>query len=219
MSNIFTKIVLFILLLVFIVSCNVTKRVPEGEYLLEKNRIIVNEKKISSPEIYSYLSQKPNVRVAGIPFSLHLYNFGNPNYDTIAKKWPTNKPKLNKKLIKTFSLKQVKALERSATGLNNWFIRNGNAPVISDTLKIKKSTKTLERYYFNIGFWDAEVNFIENKKQDKHVEVDYMVATKEPYFLDTISTQILSPILDSLYKKNERSSFLIQGDQYKKIKF
>lgn len=219
MSNIFTKIVLFILLLVFIVSCNVTKRVPEGEYLLEKNRIIVNEKKISSPEIYSYLSQKPNVRVAGIPFSLHLYNFGNPNYDTIAKKWPTNKPKLNKKLIKTFSLKQVKALERSATGLNNWFIRNGNAPVISDTLKIKKSTKTLERYYFNIGFWDAEVNFIENKKQDKHVEVDYMVATKKPYFLDTISTQILSPILDSLYKKNERSSFLIQGDQYKRSNF
>ena len=122
-------------MLVFIASCSVAKRVPEGEYLLEKNTITVNDKKISSPEIYSYLNQKPNVRVAGIPFSLHLYNFGNPDYDTIAKKWPTNKPKLNKKLTKTFSLKQVKALERSATGLKTWFIRNGNAPVISDVKK------------------------------------------------------------------------------------
>jgi outer membrane protein assembly factor BamA len=206
-------------LLVFIASCNVTKRIPEGEYLLEKNTITVNDKKISSPEIYSYLNQKPNVRVAGIPFSLHLYNFGNPEYDTIAKKWPTNKPKLNKKLTKTFSLKQVKALERSATGLNNWFIRSGNAPVISDVKKIEKSTRTLERYYFNNGFWDAEVNFKENKKKDKRVEIDYMVSTKEPYFLDTISTQISSPILDSLYKKNSRSSFVVQGDQYKRSNF
>jgi hypothetical protein len=200
-------------------SCNVTKRVPEGEYLLVKNTIIVNDKKISSPEIYSYLNQKPNVRVAGIPFSLHLYNFGNPDYDTIAKKWPTNKPKLNKKLTKTFSLKQVKALERSATGLNNWFIRNGNAPVISDIKKIEKSTRTLESYYFNKGFWDAEVNFNENKKKDKQVEVAYMVSTKEPYFLDTISAQILSPILDSLYKKNSHSSFIVQGNQYKRSNF
>ena len=206
-------------MLIFIASCNVTKRVPEGQYLLEKNTIIVNDKKISSPDIYSYLRQKPNLRILGIPFSLHVYNFGNPSYDTITKKWPTNKPKLNRKLTKTLSLKQVKALERSATGLNNWFIRNGNPPVISDINKIEKSTKTLESYFFNRGFWDAEVSFKETKKKDKRVEIDYMVSKNDPYFLDTISSRIFSPVLDSIYKKTLGSSFIKQGDQFKRSNF
>ena len=37
--------------------------------------------------------------------------------------------------------------------------------------------------------------------------------------MDTISTEILSPILDSLYKKNSSSSLLVQGDQYKRSNF
>lgn len=206
-------------MLILIASCNVTKRVPEGQYLLEKNTIIVNDKKISSPDIYSYLRQKPNLRVLGIPFSLHLYNFGNPNYDTITKKWPTNKPKLNKKLTKTLSLKQVKALERSTTGLNNWFIRNGNPPVISDINKIEKSTKTLESYFFNRGFWDAEVSFKETKKKEKRIEIDYLVTKNDPYFLDTITTRILSPVLDSIYNTKRSSSFIVQGAQFKRSNF
>ena len=134
MRNIFTKIVLFILLLILIAACDATKHIPENEYLLEKNTIVVNKQKKSSPELYSYIRQKPNQKILGIPFSLHLYNFGNP--DTLSLRWPSNKPEFERRFSKKFSDKQFKALVKSSKGYNKWFLKNGNAPVISDIEKI-----------------------------------------------------------------------------------
>ena len=204
LQNIFTKIVLFIILLILIPSCNVTKHVSKDKHLLDKNTIVVNGKKNSSTELYSYLSQKPNQKILGFPFSLHLYNLGNP--DTLSIKWPQNKPKFNRWLTKKISQKQVNALSRTAKGLNKWFLKNGNPPVISDSIKIKRSSQNLENYYFNNGFWDATVDYRETKKDSSKVIVDYIVTTKDPYFLDTVFTDIKSPILDSLFKKNRKKS-------------
>jgi hypothetical protein len=131
--NIFTKIVLFILLVILIVACDATKHVPENDYLLEKNTIIVNNQKKSSQKLYSFLRQKPNQRILGIPVSLHLYNLGNP--DTLSLRWPSNKPKFKKWATKKFSEKQFRALEKSSSGFNKWFLKSGNAPVISISKK------------------------------------------------------------------------------------
>jgi outer membrane protein assembly factor BamA len=217
LRNIFTKIVLFILLPILIAACNATKHVPENEYLLEKNTIIVNEQKKSSPEVYSYLRQKPNQKILGIPFFLHLYNFGNP--DTLSLKWPSNRPKFKKRFSKKFSDKQFKALERSSKGFNRWFLKSGNVPVISDIEKIKKSAQNLENYYFNNGYWDATVDFKENKNENKRITVDYIVSTKNPYFLDTVSTKISSPILDSIHKTASAKSLIKKGQLYKAENF
>ena len=217
MRNIFTKIVLFILLLILIAACNATKHVPENEYLLEKNTIVVNKQKKSSPELYSYLRQKPNQKILGIPFSLHLYNWGNP--DTLTLRWPSDAPKFKRWFSKKFSDKQFKALEKSSKGFNNWFLKSGNAPVISDIEKVKKSAQNLENYYFNNGYWDATVDYKENKNEDKRVTVDYIVSTKNPYFIDTVSFKIASPVLDSLYQKNRNASFVKKGEIFKNENF
>ncbi len=213
MYNIFTKIVLFIVLVMLIVACDATKHVPENSYLLEKNTIIVNEQKKSTRKLYSFLRQKPNEKILGIPFSLYVYNLGNP--DTVSLKWPSNKPKFKKWATKKLSDKQFKALERSSRGFNKWFLKSGNAPVISDLDKIKKSAESLENYYFNEGYWDAIVSYEENKNDDKRISVDYSVTTKDPYYIDTITTKISSPVLDSLYQKSKNSSFIKDGDLFK----
>ena len=170
MLKIFTKIVLFILLLLIIVSCNVVKHVSDGEYLLEKNTILVNSKKKSALELQNYLHQKPNQKILGIPFSLHLYNWGNP--DTTKISWPDNRPEMKKWLSKTFSDKQVQGLRRFSKGFNNWKLKSGNAPVISDIKKVEKSALALERYYANNGFWDAIASFKENKKKRKKLRLN-----------------------------------------------
>lgn len=200
-----------------IAACNATKHVPENEYLLEKNTIIVNKQKESSPELYSYLRQKPNQKIAGIPISLHLYNIGNP--DTLTPRWPSNTVGFKRRFSKKFSDKQFKALERSSKGINKWFLKNGNAPIISDIEKIKKSAQNLENYYFNNGYWDATVDFKENKNEHKRITVDYIVSTKNPYFIDTVSAKISSPILDSLHKKTTAKSFIKKGELYKAENF
>lgn len=215
--NTSTKIIVFLLFVVIFISCNVTKHVPEGEYLLEKNTVVVNDKKETSPEVLSYLHQKPNQKVLGIPFSLYLYNWGNP--DTTAVLWPDTKPKFKKWLTKKISAKQVSALTRTSRNFNNWKLKSGNPPVISDDKKIDKSVTSLKRYYFFNGYRDVKVDFNEQKTDSQKVAVQYNITTGEPYFLDTISSQIKSPILDSIYNLHKSKSAIKTGQQFKLANF
>ena len=217
MSNSLTKIVLFLLLLAILISCNVTKHVAKGEYLLEKNTVTVNDKIESSPEVLSYLQQRPNQKVLGIPFSLHIYNLGNP--DTTSIQWPDNKPEFKNWLTKKISKKQVIGLSRATKGFNKWLLKSGNAPVISDSEKIKKSALALQRYYFFNGYRDVTVDFNEQQKDSNRVNVEYSVSTGKPYFLDSIFSEIESPVLDSIYKKNKILSAIKKGQQFKAENF
>jgi len=207
--NYFAKIIVFILFIIVIISCNATKRVPDGEYLLEKNNVIVNDKKTSKQEVLSFLRQKPNKKVLGFPFSLHLYNWGNPDFEARFK----SLPKKEKKLTSLFSGKQVEALERSYKGINGWFLKNGNPPVISDSIQIKKSANSLYEYYVSKGFFDASITFKEHQKNNKRTIVDYLITTNEPYSIDTIATSINSPILDSIYNSAKDKSLVVKGHQ------
>ena len=213
MLNYFAKIIVLIVFLTVMVSCNATKRVPEGKYLLEKNTLVINDKKTSNQEIKNFLRQKPNQKVLGVPFSLHLYNRVNPDYETRFEEWLKEKPKTNKKLTNLFSEKQVKGLGRSYRGINGWFLRNGNPPVISDSIQIDKSVTSLYKYYLSKGFFDATVTFKEHIKENKRSNVDYHITTNEPYFIDTIATSIQSPAIDSIYRSNQDQSLLITGKQ------
>ncbi len=213
MLNFFAKIIVFIVFLIVIISCDASKRVPEGKYLLEKNRLIVNGKKTSDQEISSYLRQKPNQKVLGVPFSLHLYNRVNPDYETRFEEWLKENPTTEKKLTKLFSEKQVKGLGRSYRGINGWFLRNGNPPIISDSIQINRSVNSLYKYHLSKGFFDADVSFIEHKKENKRSAVDYLITTSDPYFIDTITTSIHSPALDSINRTNQDQSLLITGNQ------
>ncbi len=196
-----------------LISCNLVKHVPEGQYLLEKNTVVVNGKTSGSQELQSYLQQKPNQRILGTPFSLLIYNLGNP--DTLSVQWPDSKPVFKNWFSKKFSEKQLNALQRTSKGFNKWLLKSGNAPVISDPAKIKKSVSALERYYFNNGFWDATASFKEFQKENKKTSIEYSVITGDPYFLDSISTNIASPVLDSVYQLNKDKSFLTKGEQYR----
>ena len=57
-------------------SCNTTKYVPEGQYLLNKARIkCVDDKSVSTSELRNYLRQKQNTEVFGFwKLQLHVYN-------------------------------------------------------------------------------------------------------------------------------------------------
>jgi Omp85 superfamily domain len=75
-----------ILLFQIITSCNPTKYVPEGESLLNENRISVNKEGIKKSDLVPYIKQNPNKRIFGTRFHLGLYNLSNIN----KKRWPHN---------------------------------------------------------------------------------------------------------------------------------
>ena len=72
---------------IFLFSCNPTKYVPEGETLLEENKIKVNTEGIKASDLEPYLKQKPNKRIFGARFHLGLYNLSNIEKDKKFHNW------------------------------------------------------------------------------------------------------------------------------------
>ncbi|HJX70568.1 MAG TPA: hypothetical protein VJ346_01405, partial [Bacteroidales bacterium] len=72
------------LLLGLMISCSPAKYVPENSYLLNKNKIIIEQKKLDKSNLEAYLLQKPNKRILGIRLNLFYYNLSDIN----KTRWP-----------------------------------------------------------------------------------------------------------------------------------
>lgn len=55
-------------------ACSTTKTVPQGEYLLDKVDVKVDDKSLSAKTLSPYLKQKPNIKILGFKFHLRMYN-------------------------------------------------------------------------------------------------------------------------------------------------
>ena len=61
-------------------SCNVTKYVPDGQYLLDDVVITTKEKELKETDFSIYLRQQPNLKLFNfIPFNLGLYSISSPD--------------------------------------------------------------------------------------------------------------------------------------------
>ena len=67
------KYISLLFTLMILASCNVTKKVPEGSYLLDKVDIKSDIKGIGSSDLKPYLRQKPNSSIPLIgKWKLHM---------------------------------------------------------------------------------------------------------------------------------------------------
>ncbi|GAA3773205.1 BamA/TamA family outer membrane protein [Corallibacter vietnamensis] len=214
-----SKIALFIVITGFLASCNSVKRVPANEHLLTKNIITVNDKVNKTETINNLLYQRPNRKLARIPLRLYIYNSARPNIDSIINAGIDKKPKKREHLENFLSKKQLDKYVESRINFNKWLKKTGEAPVIIDDNKTEKSTNRLEAYYFNNGWFNVKATSETEKEDNQKAEVSYFVKTGEPYIIDSLSTKILSPVVDSLYKIQEHKSLIKSGKQYKTATF
>ena len=152
------KLGVLLLLTVFFSACNSVKRVKENEYLLTKNNVIVEGKKNTDPKLEELILQKPNSKTLGLPLSLYFFNFGNADKPQTASEWGKKKPKTYNFIKGIFSEKQSIAFANSMIGLNNWFLKNGQAPVIVDERKTRRTVRNLTDYLKTQGYYQVEVN-------------------------------------------------------------
>ncbi|WP_418512282.1 outer membrane protein assembly factor [Corallibacter sp.] len=214
-----SKIALFIVITGFLASCNSVKRVPANEHLLTKNIITVNDKVNKTETINNLLYQRPNRKLARIPLRLYIYNSARPNIDSIINAGIDKKSKKREHLENFLSKKQLDKYVESRINFNKWLKKTGEAPVIIDDNKTEKSTNRLEAYYFNNGWFNVKATSETEKEDNQKGEVSYFVKTGEPYIIDSLSTKILSPVVDSLYKIQEHKSLIKSGKQYKTATF
>jgi len=209
-----TKISKFLGLALLIVSCNAVKNVPEGDYLLTKNNILVDSIENKDSKIRSLLYQHPNKSILTIPFSLHVYNLADSKPDSTFQAWLYKKPNREKRMINFYSKKQVDNIEKSYIGFNKWIQNVGNAPVIVEKQNSKKSLNRLELYYASFGWFNTKASFKIDTLENKRAAISYKIERSQPYVIGSIDEAISSKVVDSLYQISKPNSFIKEGKQY-----
>ena len=217
-----SKIAILFLISILYSACSSTKKVGENEQLLTKNILNINDTIIKSEKIESLLYQKPNSSVLGFPLRLNMYNLAKDNPDSAYYNWLDRKPNRRKNLAKILSDKQVDRLSQSflVSGLSRTLKNLGEEPVIIDNKKVLKSRNRLKSYYTRMkGFFDVEVTTKIDSVGDKKGKVTYTIKTGRAYTLDTITHEIETPALDTLYSKIQDKTLIKRGDVFNNEKF
>ena len=142
-------------------SCNATKHVPDGQYLLNKVRIEQEtgngSRKIDKKELKNYIRQTPNHEIfGGLKFQLAIYNLSGKD----STKW-----------------------------YNKWFQRLGQAPVIYDSNLTDASIEQLRLALGNKGYMDAGVS-TRISYDKKKINLEYRIDPGEPHYIDSLAYNI-----------------------------
>ncbi|ALM09091.1 membrane protein [Sediminicola sp. YIK13] len=206
-----------LLLGIAITSCNALKRVEDDELLLTKNSIHADGEKINSEDAQSLIFQKPNSALLGYPLRLHLYNLAKKNPDSSYQAWLHKNDKREERLNNLLSKKQVARLGESfmVKGYSEWLKQIGEAPVIIDTSRTRKSLERLKAYYGGKGYFNANATYeLDSSKRKQRAAIDYQLTLGNPFIIDSFSKKISSPAVDSIYQLNAKNSLVKRGRQF-----
>ncbi|WP_149304740.1 translocation and assembly module lipoprotein TamL [Pareuzebyella sediminis] len=211
----FAKISLLFLAMV-INSCNTLKRVGENELLLKKNAIYADGKAVKDENIESLVFQEPNSTILGYPLRLNLYYLAKKNPDSSFQAWLYRKEKREQRLIDFLSKKQVDRLGESflVSGLSEWLKKIGESPVIIDTVKTKRSLERLRAYYGSKGYFNNNTTYVIDTVKKKRGAIEYKIDLGQPFSIDSISRNIASKAIDSIYLLHTENAFVKRGDQF-----
>ena len=87
----FFKIIIIFFLVIFFGACSITKNLDDNDYILEKNRVSINNKLIQSDSLNRFIVQEKNNKFFGIPVQSIIYQSGFKNTDSIFTDWEKNK--------------------------------------------------------------------------------------------------------------------------------
>ena len=213
------KISITIVVFALISSCDAVKRVSESDYLLTDNTVVINDKKDNSETIANLISQKPNRKILGVPLRLHLYNTARPNIDSILQVKVYDNAKKMAWKTKVLSRKQLEKDIATRKGFNSWLKRTGEAPVIWEEEKTRKSVTRLQNYHINNGWFDVTASYTATPADDKRVEIQYEVNTGPAFIIDSITKKIESPLVELLYEATQKDALVKTGAQYRTVDF
>ena len=166
-----------------LVSCSSTKHVPEGQLLLDKVNININDPQssVEASQLYNYLRQNANHRVlGGLKLQLAFYN--------LSGKDPNN-------------------------WFNKWIQRVGTPPVLYDSTLTLASADQLSAALRNRGFMKNSVTYRVNADSAKRkARVEYDITLGEPYRIRSIDYDIPDESLREVILADSASFSVHPGD-------
>lgn len=173
---------------VFLLSCNSTKYLKPGEYLLNKNIIKVEPKTLKT-DLVHIIKQKPNRKILGLfRFHLVVYNMGASGKVDSAG----NYKKFNRWLMNTV----------------------GEEPTLIDTFLTAKSSKQLKQYMQNIGYFNATVIDSTVFKKNHEANVYYFIKSFDPYKVKSYEFNIYDKYILRLIENDSAQCAIKPGNIY-----
>lgn len=220
MRKITTNISLLFSAGLIIWSCNTTKKVKDGEYLLTKNKFVIldkgNKNDLDS-DFNSHVKQKANAKILGFPFRLHMYNLSDPKFDTVFEiyySYPESRQN-NKTLDSIFSANGLEEYVGQSKWLQRFFYSKGEPPVILDSSQTEFSASNIEIFLQDKGYFDANVNpNITLDSANKKSQIQYDITLNEPSFVETYGYNIKDTLIETTVSNEADRSLIFAGDQY-----
>ncbi len=178
------------LLMLFVQACNVTRNVPDGQYLLIGNEIEVNKKasgvkklNFDTDELSGLIQQKPNKSFLGfIRFGVYINSLYAKNKDSKFRRW------LNKNL--------------------------GTDPEILDPYLVDRSIEQLRLYLNNHGFFYSDIDTSILVRGRKKARVKYSLHLSVPYRINEIDYEIRDTALKEIMLTGGQNSLIGEGQIY-----
>ncbi|MBQ9556512.1 MAG: BamA/TamA family outer membrane protein [Muribaculaceae bacterium] len=159
--RVLTSIVMALIVMAVLPSCSSTKHVPQGQLLLDKVNIHINDPQgeVEKNQLANYLRQNANHRVlGGLKLQLAFYNLSGRD----STKW-----------------------------INRWIQRVGTPPVIYDSTLTVASAEQLHTALSNQGYMKNTVTYqVKADSAKRKARVDYDITLGEPYYIRSISYDI-----------------------------
>ncbi|MFI5164065.1 MAG: BamA/TamA family outer membrane protein [Bacteroidia bacterium] len=207
-------------------SCNPTKRLTEGELLLNKNIIRDKSSGVEKNEIEPYIKQKPNRKMLFWKFHLSVYN--GVNQDKMEKKKEKRDIKIdsiNAKRTRENALanaareakgkktKKLSLRKKESLTWREWLLSIGEPPVIYDSTLTKNSVKQVTFLMNNKGFFNSTVKDSVKVKKKK-ATVFYIIKAGKPYKIRNVSYEIKDDQLYYFVLSEASNSLIVRGGNY-----
>ena len=163
-------------------SCNLTKHVPDGEYLLDRVHLTGDLGAVSEDDLSDYVRQQPNDRF------IHLWRVG----------------------LGVYSASRVDSASR--TGFGNWLQRIGSEPVIYDSAMQTHTAEQLRLVLMRKGYYDASVDDTLELTGDKRCEVTYRIKAGEVYRISHVGFSVPEGEVGDIILADTANTLLHPGD-------
>ena len=180
---------MFVMLMTLVVvGCNVTRNLPEGEYLVSKVKFVEDKSMprderitVDKDEIDVYVRQSPNKRFLGIDFYVWVYQHANPEKDN----W-----------------------------WNNFKRKIGEEPVLLNMELTEKSITNLETYLRTKGYFHSEVTYdIDTTRRARRAEITYTINQGEATRINKLRYTFRDSSLRNIVLADSAECLLKKGDR------
>lgn len=174
---------------------------------------------LSNSPVNFIITTQSNKKFLGIPFGKILYESSSINPSDKFDLWINKKENRRKNLEKIISNKQINALNNYTSKFNEWLRNTGEPPAFLNKNEIEISKKRIVQYYKNLGYYDVNVSVDSKKIKEKKIILKYKIEPNQKYLIESITAEIESPQLKTLYDDNIKNQIIIKGEPFEINKF